>query len=127
MQIKRRHHIGNTQSQNATGARSHARGGDLPRGGITSNNVGRAGARPYRSGLFLRGFRSVPLPLQIIETTTALFDLVVLLTHAVPVSRTGAMVNQTSMPTNSLFWRCANSKWNWSGFGVGPFTCLRPQ
>src|SRR5271166_185070 len=79
------------------------------------------------TGLFLSWFRSVPLPLQIIETTTALFDLVVLLTHAVPVSRTGGMVNQTSAPTNSLFWRCANSKWNWSGFGVGPFTCVRPQ
>ena len=79
------------------------------------------------TGLFLGGFRSVPLPLQIIETTTALVDLVVLLTHAVPVSRTGGMVNQTSAPTNSLFWRCANSKWNWSGFGVGPFTCARPQ
>ena len=86
----------------------------------------KAGAFAY-TGLFLGGFRSVPLPLQIIETTTALFDLVVLLTHAVPVSRTGGMVNQTSAPTNSLFWRCANSKWNWSGFGVGPFTCVRPQ
>ena len=78
-------------------------------------------------GLFLDRFRRIPFALQIIETTTALFDLVVLLTHAVPVSGTGGMVNQTSAPTNSLFWRWANSKWNWSGFGVGPFTCVRPQ
>src|SRR5271165_4137547 len=105
-------------------------GSRLPLLGVASNAPSTPTQVPDRrcvSGLFLRGFRSVPLPLQIIETTAALFDLVVLLTHAVPVSRTGGMVNQTSTPTNSLFWRCANSKWNCSGFGVGPFTCVRPQ
>ena len=103
------------------------RGGRSPPFSLAARLSIRTARRSGGKNLLFDRFGDGSFALQIVGTAAAFFDFVVLLAHSTPVTGIIHSVNQTSAPTRLLFWRWANSTWNCSGLGAGPFTWVRPQ